>query len=392
MGVIVQKQRGVVGFTRIAKISVIGFIVAMATAMIDTVWAVYLDGFFHNVSYVGFFSGFLTLVAFVSLFAFVPVVESHNKSRLYLLALFVFLLSYFLFSVTKNVWVFVFVSIVYSIFASLKLNTYGIIIRDISTEHQLSRNEGLVYSFLNTAWVLGPLIAGYVLGAQGVSKVFIMSCIFIFSAIVLFKFSRINDSNISKKPDKHILRNFLDFFKNKKRAVAYFIGGGMSLWWSLIYLYIPLMIERSSLGVEWIGYFLFAIAFPLILCEYLFSKIAAKKGYKKMFILGYSILALCALTSFFFTNIYFILGTLALASFGAAMIEPTAEAYFFTVLKNKREEAKYYGSYNTALDLNLFVGKVIPAGFLLFLPFKSIFIIFGFMMIVMAFVSSKVRG
>ena len=73
------------------------------------------------------------------------------------------------------------------------------------------------------------------------------------------------------------------------------------------------------------------------------------------------------------------------------MLEPTLEAYFFKVLKNKSEENKFYGPYNTTINFNLFLGKIIPAGLLLIFPFKSVFLIFAFFMFLLAMISLKVK-
>ncbi|MEK6820259.1 MAG: hypothetical protein AABX71_00935 [Nanoarchaeota archaeon] len=55
MGVLIRKGKGVFIFTGIAKLAVIGLLVSLSSALIDTIWAVYMDGFMHSVVLVGFF-------------------------------------------------------------------------------------------------------------------------------------------------------------------------------------------------------------------------------------------------------------------------------------------------------------------------------------------------
>jgi MFS family permease len=83
-----------------------------------------------------------------------------------------------------------------------------------------------------------------------------------------------------------------------------------------------------------------------------------------------------------------ILALLVLASFGAGMLEPTTEAYFFDII-TKEQRDKFYGPYNTTINLNAFMGRIFAAIFLLFLPFKFIFILFGVIMFLFAIVSSR---
>ena len=98
-----------------------------------------------------------------------------------------------------------------------------------------------------------------------------------------------------------------------------------------------------------------------------------------------------ALLSFFTSNIYFMLSLLVVASVGAAMIEPTTEAHFFDII-NKRQRDKYYGPYNTGIELGSSVATFICAIILLFLPFKFIFVFFTIAMFIFALLSLKVRN
>jgi MFS family permease len=248
-----------------------------------------------------------------------------------------------------------------------------------------------MYSFANIAYVIGPLIAGYTAEKMGISLIFVLSAIFIFIALFLFKLSNIRHKNIKEKIDANFIKNFLDFFKSKERSLAYVVRGGVNLWWILIYLFIPLYIIRNGLYDRWVGYFLFAIAIPLILFEYKFSKIAGKYGFKKMFKIGFLIPAVIAFICFFISNIYIIMGLLALASVGLAMVEPTTEAYFFDILKSREDECRFYPSYSTTMDVNNFFGKIIASTLLIFLPFKAVFLMFSCFMFIMFLLSFRVK-
>jgi len=391
MGVLIGKQRGERVFTKIGKLAIISFLVAVALALIDTIWAVYMDSFIHSEAIVGFISAALTLVAIASCFILVPVIEKYKKSSLFFWSLILFGITYLLFAINTKLYIFVILAFFLTIFYTLRMNSYGIIVKDKSTKTQLSKNEGLIYTFMNLAWVIGPLIAGYLANAYGISLVFLISAIFVFLSALTFKISKINDVNIKKKLDKNIFKNTKDFFKNKNRTLAYFISGSVNLWWILIYLFMPMHIIRSGLNNLWIGYFLFAIAVPLVLFEYKFSKLAGKKGFRKIFKTGFGILVLISLLCFFITNIYLTLFLLAFASVGMAMLESTTEAYFFDII-DKKDECKYYGPYNTGIDVSQFAGKVLASVVLIFLPFKYVFLLFGTLMFIMFLLSFKIKN
>jgi DHA1 family multidrug resistance protein-like MFS transporter len=390
MGLIFRKQKDTPALTNIGKLSIISFIVSLASAIVSTIWAVYMDSFLQSVVLVGFISASLTLISFTSYFIFIPLIQKLDKTKIYSITLFLYSITYILFAINTKFYIFIILAFIITIIGTLRITSFGIIVKDKSSKKYLSKNEGLIYTFSNIAWVIGPLIAGYISEKFNLSLIFTLSAIFLFIAFVLFKFSKIKDGNIQKNINKNIIKNFIEFFKNKKRFYAYLLGGGVNLWWSLIYLFIPLYIIRNNLGTIWVGYFLFAIAVPLMLLEFHFSKLAGKIGFKKIFITGFLIASICATICFFISNIYIVLGLLVLASIGLAMLEPTTEAYFFDITK-KGEECRFYGPYNTTVEVNDFIGKILSATLLVFLPFKFIFLLFGALMLLFVFLSSKIK-
>jgi len=390
VGILVRKQKGIFVFTGIAKLAVIGFIVALASAYISTIWAVYMDSFVNSVVIVGFVSAFLTLVSFISYFYFIPLIERTDKSKIYSFSLLAIAILYLLFAINTKFYIFIILAFIVTIMYTLRTTSFGIIVKDYSAKKQLSRNEGVMYTFFNLSFVIGPLIAGYVAEKFGINIVFTLSAIFVFLAFFVFRISSIKDKNVKKKTDGSLVKNFFDFFKSKERVLAYILGGGVNLWWILIYLFIPLFIIRNNLHELWIGYFLFAVAVPLIFLEFIFAKLAGKIGFKKMFKIGFLIPCIFAVSCFFFSNVYIILSLLVLASIGLAMLEPTTEAYFFDILKGK-EELRFYGPYNTTMDVNNFIGKIIASTLLIFLPFRYIFLIFAGFMFIMFLISFRIR-
>jgi len=389
MGLIFREKRWV--FTRVARLAIVCFVMALGLSFGTTIWAVYLDSFLNNVSLVGFVSALFSLVAVISYFLFIPLIEKIDKEKILAYSLLALVASYLLFSINDRLSFLIIITFVFVIANTFRVTSLGIIIKDKSSKKNLSRNEGLIYSFQNLSWVIAPLIAGFVAVKFGISAVFIISSILILFAFFVFSFSRIKDKTVKKRLDKNMWRNFIDFFKNKDRSVAYLLKGGVGLWWTLVYLFMPLFIIRQGLGTEWIGYFLFAIPIPLILFEYSFAKLAGKVGFKKMFKLGFLIPCILVFACFFISNIYTILLLFVLASLGFAMLEPTTEAYFFDILKGK-ERLRFYGPYSTSIDLSKLLAKVLPAILLMFFPFKYIFLLFGFIMFLMFLISFKTRS
>ncbi len=390
MSILLRKHQGEIYLTKITKLSIVGLLVAISSAFVGTIWAVYLDSFFHDISKVGFVSAMLTLLSIAVYFFSIPIVEKTKKSVIFSYSLLVMAVTYFLFSLNDNLIIFLTLAVILTIVTTFRITSFGLIIKDASRKNRLSENEGLMFTFYNLAWIIGPLITGYILVKSGVNPVFVLASVFMILAFILTKISGIKNYHIQKKADKDLIKNFFSFFKNKEMVFIYILGGGVSFWWALIYLFMPLYILRNNLNELWIGYFLFAIPIPLILLEYKFSKIAGKKGFKKFFRIGYLIPAIAGLICFFITDIFWIMGFLILASIGMAMLEPTVETYFFKI-STKKDEQRFYGPYNTKVEVFGFLGKVLPSVLLLFFPFKYIFLIFSGTMFLLFLVSFKLK-
>ncbi|MFH1522082.1 MAG: MFS transporter [archaeon] len=391
MGILLKRKPESFHLNRITKLAIVGLLCSLSFAYINTIWAVYLDSFISSTVVIGFFSAFLTVIGFLACFLFIPIIEKNNKAKLFSISLVLFIIAYLLFAFTKNFYLMILLSIFVTLVYALRMASFGILIKDNSSGKKLSKNEGMIYTLMNVSWVVGPLVAGYVAAGFGIRSVFILAAIFIAVGLLFFKLARINGKKRKNGKDNNILKNFLAFFSHKKRVVAYFLGAGVNFWWALIYLFIPLMILHSGLGDLEIGYFLFAVAVPLISFEYFFSKWAGKHGFSGLFKLGYFIVAVFSISCFFFSNIYIILALLALASIGMAMLEPTTEAYFFDILK-KEEIDRFYGPYNTAVDTGSFIGKFFASILLILLPFKFIFLLFGGVMFTLFLLSFKTKN
>ncbi|MBS3072773.1 MFS transporter [Candidatus Pacearchaeota archaeon] len=390
MSILIRKHHGEFQLSKIGKLAFIGSIGGLASAFITTIWAVYLNNFLGNSAQVGLVSALLSFIAILSYFVFIPLIEKSSKSKLFVLSLIIFGISYLLFSIIDNFYLFLLVAVVVNIFYAIRITTFGLIIKDKSPRKRLPRNEGLIYTFANFSWVIGPLMAGYIASKFGNKTIFFIASLLIFLCIIIFFISGIKDNKKERYADKNIFKNIKDFLNNKNRVITYIIGSGPSFWWSMIYLFIPLYIINNGLNELLIGYFLFAIPIPLILLEYKFSKLTSKIGFRKLFKLGFLIAAIASIICFFVPNYYIVLIILILASIGLAMLEPTTEAYYFKIL-DKKEEQRFYGPYNTRIEIGGLLGKFIPSLLILILPFDYIFLIFGIAMLFFFFISFKAK-
>lgn len=376
---------------QISKLGVVGFFAAFGIALVDTIWSIYLEGYLHNPSYVGFISTIFMIVGLASYVFLIPVVQKSSKSFLFLLALVMFFISYTLLSFVSHIYLIIFIGVIISVAASLKVESFGIIIADKSKSNEISKNESLIYTCLNLAWLIGPLVAGFIAKLYGFNRVFMWAAGFLFLAFVSFESFSLKDNKKSKPSKENFFYLIKEFFSDRQRFYIYLISGGISVWWAFIYIYGPIYIVEHGFGREIVGIFLFSVALPLVLLEYVFGKLASKVGLKKMFIMGYMIMGISAITCFFISNYFVLFGFVLLASVGASMLEPTTEAYFFDITP-RSQRSKFYGIYDTTIGIFCALSTFLSGIVLLWFSFNYLFLLLGIILILMAGISTRIKN
>jgi MFS family permease len=374
----------------ITKLGVTYVFLSIGISLAATIWSVYLDSFLHNTSLVGFLTSIFTVIEVFAYLILIPLIERTNKAKMFIASIAFFAVSYLLLSVYSNIYVVIILGILIAIFSSLRVTLAGLVVRDNTEDDSVSKNEGVIYALLNSAWFVGPLIAGYLAKVYGFSSVFFFAAVFVLMSIFIFNLFRIKDNRRTKNLDHHIFTVVLEFFKNRERALTYVLTLSVSFWWTFIYVYMPIYIVDKGFSALLLGFFLAGVSVPLIFCDYLSGRIANRSGFKKLFFIGFISLSILAISCFFISNIYVVCGLLILASVSVSMIEPTSEAYFLDIIEED-ERDKYYSIYTTSVNIGSLVGSLPAAALLLFLPFNSLFLYFGIPMIVLAFLALGIK-
>lgn len=362
------------GFSSVKELGVVSLLMSFSFALVASIWAVYMRSFVSSDATVGFIATAFMVLAFVAFFVFVPFMQTHKKKKIFITSVIIYIVLYVLLAFTKNFILFLILGALFSLVEVIRKDSFGVIIRNISKKKSLGKSISLIYTLANLGWLIGPLLAGLISNKFGIPFIFLLAAIFSLMALITFLFMNYKAIEIlPKKVDKNLFLILTDFFKDKELYKAYLMRIGQSLWWAIIFVYIPLFIVGNNLSTLWVGGFLFVMVIPLVLTEYLFGKLSDRFGFRIFFIIGFSLLILISLAIFFVQNIYWMLGLTVLASFAMAMIEPTAEAYFFSLV-NKRNLDKYYGPFNTSTYMGQVIGRLLGAIILLFLPTYFVFL------------------
>jgi MFS family permease len=367
-------------------------ILAIGFACIDTVWVLYMDSFGLSGSSIGFISAALVVVTLFFSFFSTILLEKIDEMKILLYSLIIIATSYLVISFTNVFWIFILLTVLITMISILKTDAFDILFRDVSSDSKLNEDEGLLYTLLNVGWLFGPLIAGFILVNLGMSYVFVVSSIFIFlGVLVLYRMKLVVPEKKRNSIDSNIYKNLKDFFSEKKLIVPYIMAAGIEIWWALVYVYVPLFIIKEGLSEMFVGYFLSFVIIPLVLFEFFVGKLSLKYGFRIFFFLGFFLLMVAGVVSYFSPSFYFTLVVLGLASIPMAFLEPIQDSFFFKQISSNDEE-KYYPIFATAADFGSFVGKFTIASFLLFVPEKFVYLLIAGFMGVLAVISLKIKN
>lgn len=379
-------------FKKTTQLSISRLIFAIGLAGVDTVWSLYMNSFELADSTIGFVSAFLVIVSLIASFYSTPILEKVNEYKMIILSLVILIISYLLISIFNNLYVFIGLSIIIVIANIFRLESFDIFFRDEAKDTELNEDEGLLYALLNVGWLIGPLVAGFILVTYGISSVFTLSAVFL--AMGLFILLVLDMKSKKKKREKidgDIRNNLMAYVKKKNLRIPYIISAGVEIWWSLVYIYTPLFIINAGLGEHVVGIFLALVVLPLALFEFEIGKLSEKYGFRQFFTLGFLLIGLLSIGAYYIDNIYVVLALLVIASIPMSLIEPLQDSYFFRQLRKSSDEEKFYPIYSTATDIGSFIGKFSIAGFLLYFTQESTYLVIAFFMMIVGLISLKVK-
>ena len=174
-----------------------------------------------------------------------------------------------LFAFIHNPIIFLFLAVINALFIALRQQAFGILVRENSSLKSINSNENEMYMLLNTGFVIGPLLAGFVADKLSVNAVMVLSSLFLLLSVYSITFYGSSLEKKKKIEIKHVnpLKHIFHFFKCKRRSVSYLLTSGLELWWSIPYVFIPIEMIRQGLPLYYVGIFLFLLCVPNILVE-----------------------------------------------------------------------------------------------------------------------------
>jgi MFS family permease len=262
----------------------------------------------------------------------------------------------------------------------LVLFCIDIFIEHFGTPKTVGSTRGFYLTITNLAWIASPILSGFLIThGGGYRAIYIVAFIMtIIMSLGMFLFiKKFKDKTYVKTPFLKIYK----FLKTNRhiRAIT-FINFILQFFFAIMIIYIPIYLNTHiNLGWEKLGAIFTIMLLPFVIFSIPIGKLIDKYHVHKRFLLniGFLIMAISTIviSQIDSTSVIFWGIILFMTRTGAAIIETTSEIYFFTHVRE--EDAYLLSIFRDMHPVAYVVAPILGSLFILFFPFKYLFIALG---------------
>ena len=258
-----------------------------------------------------------------------------------------------------------------------------VLIESFSTNAITGKIRTIYFTFINTGWILSPILAAYLIGQGEYSLTFLIAAVLVIPAFLIFFYQsrKLKDRVAYKKsPLRKIIKTM---WRDKNLRGIFFIALLLQLFYSGAVIYIPFYLYQN-LQMSWpaLGIIFSLMLIPFIILEIPAGIIADKYlGEKEMLITGFVILTI-ALFLFFYVSapiVWLWALILFFSRCGAALVESMRETYFFKLVSVK--DVGLINIFRTTGPLGYLIGSGLAIAVVLFFPLNYLFLAMAIIML-----------
>lgn len=353
-----------------------GAILSFANALISYIMSSYLVQYMDE-KYINFVYLVPNVISILLIFYFGKIIRKIGLFSGAILNGIILFLSLYLQVIAKDNIVPIVASLIfYQISSVLSMIFIDYYIEKKATGDLMGNIKGTQWSFLNGAFLIGPLAMGILLSISNFKAVFLLAAFVVMPALYLF-FSEFKDEKIKLDKDIKIKFDLKKIIKDKavfKISIISFILHFFYCWMSI---YIPIYMNKDlGLGWDQIGIILAIILLPFAIIQYPAGKIADKYlGEKEMLLLGLLLMAISTIALFFVDGIIMFTLFLFITRVGAALVEIMREIYLFKNITEKDIDKLSF--YKAVAPFAYIVGPSLASIVLVFFDTKLMFLLLG---------------
>lgn len=317
-----------------------------------------------------------------ALLLIVQALRIFGNYKVLVAAIFLEMLLFVGFATFKSATLIIPLFVIYIFTYPLILYSLDIFLENFTKKENMTGSiRGTFLTTTNTALIIAPLLAGFILTNGDYWKLYMISATLLIPFLfIILKFRTFKD------PTYHNLQIIQTFqcVRIDRNLRSIFAGQFlMRIFFSWMVIYMPIYLH-GHIGFEWteIGIMFAIMLLPFALLEYPAGYIADRWfGEKEILSLGFIIIALSTALIPFITTANFILWTalLFIMRVGASLIEIMTESYFFKHVSG--DDNNTIGFFRMLRPFSYIVGPIIASITLLFLDLRFIFFVLAFILL-----------
>lgn len=333
-------------------------------------------------SMVGYVYTIASAITIVCLFIIKQILEKIGNYRAFLSIILINILALLTLAFSPIPWLSVTAFVITFIMTAIAFFNIDIFLENISTDNNTGSTRGVFLTSLNSAFIVGPLLAGLLLTDHDFWRVYLLGAILLLPVLyILVKHMKNFKDPVYKKPE--ILKTAMHIWRDKNLHAIFSAGFLMRFFFAWMVIYTPIfLIDHIGFELSQVNLIIGIGLLPFILLEAYLGKVAdSKYGEKEILTLGFIITALGTGMMTFVDNPNLILWMtiLFLTRVGASMIEVMTETYLFKKIDSSN--INILGFYRIVRPLAYVVGPLAASILLLHIDMKYLFIILAIIML-----------
>ncbi|HNW55746.1 MAG TPA: MFS transporter [bacterium] len=359
-------------------IYLLAFIIALTEAIAGYVQSSFLN-LFVPLKYIGLFLSLVTIVTILASLSYPKLIRRYSTYRLAIVTYFLAITTSFILSSESATWLILAAFIVrYLSFVFLLVNM-DILLENISDDGSTGRIRTKYLTAMNIAWLMSPLIMGYLVGSDNnYSKIYYASGLIMLPALFLLVIKRrhfVDAKNHYKPLDLGSAVGKL--FSNRDRRGVFISSLALQFFYSLMSIYMPIYLNQS-IGLSWGT---LSIIFTIMLLPFVLIQIPAGLladrflGEKEMLIVG-NLIMIASVVGIILTDSHnpFVWGALLfLSRIGAALSESMQETYFYKKIDGR--DMAIINLYRQNKPLGWLIASLAAFTVLAFFSLPAVFIV-----------------
>jgi MFS family permease len=270
--------------------------------------------------------------------------------------------------------------------------TLSLYILDHIRKSDLAHSEPLRLSLSTFSWMIGPASGVWLythLGAWGPQLASIAVAV---ALLVLFWVLRLSDRVTMPSGTLqpfNPLANVARFVRQPRLRLAWMVAFGRSCFWATFFIYGPLLMVEGGVGKQ-VGGLMISASQALLLCAYLFGRLAHRFGVRSIISLCFLMMAVSSIAAGIAgkEQPYFAMLFLLFGSFAASGLDGVGGIPFLRAVRT-HERQRMAAVYRTYIDFSELIPAMIFAVALSYFEIGIVFVILGASLIIMGTIAFR---